>query len=89
MEQAILQFDPVKYKKTMHGQWEAAAEAWYRWSDTLHQWLRTATDKMLEMAGITTGQRVLDIVVGAGEQCITASEAKIRCKVNFEVTKRV
>lgn len=74
METAIPpQFDPVKYKNTTHDQWQAAAEAWYRWSPTLNQWLGKATDTMLEMAGISTGHRVLDIAAGAGEQSITAA----------------
>jgi ubiquinone/menaquinone biosynthesis C-methylase UbiE len=74
METTTPQFDPVKYKNTTHDQWQAAAEAWYRWSPTLNQWLGKATDKMLEMAGITSGKRVLDIAAGAGEQSITAAK---------------
>ncbi|MBD0289198.1 MAG: class I SAM-dependent methyltransferase, partial [Flavisolibacter sp.] len=74
MEQTTAQFDPVKYKKTTHDQWQAAAAAWYRWSNTLHHWLGKSTDKMLEMAGITTGQRILDIAAGAGEQSIMAAK---------------
>lgn len=74
MEQATPQFDPVRYKNTTHDQWQAAAEAWYRWSPTLNQWLGKATDKMLELAGITTGYRVLDIAAGAGGQSITTAQ---------------
>lgn len=72
MEQTL--FNPVTYKETTRAQWQAAAEAWYRWSPVLKQWLGKATDKMLEMAGITTGQRVLDIAAGAGEQSVTAAK---------------
>ena len=67
-------FDAVKYKQTTFDQWQAAAEAWYRWSPLLHQWLGKATDTMLEMAAVTTGHRVLDIAAGAGEQSITAAK---------------
>lgn len=74
MEPATPQFDSIKYKKTTHDQWQAAAEAWYRWSDTLNRWLGKATDKMLEMAGVSTGQHILDIAAGAGEQSITAAK---------------
>lgn len=74
MTTVIQQFDPVKYKNTTHDQWQAAAEAWYRWSPTLNKWLGNATDKMLEMANITKGHRVLDIAAGAGEQSITAAK---------------
>ena len=74
MEPTTPQFDPVKYKNTTHDQWQAAAEAWYRWSPTLNHWLGNATDKMLEMADISNGNRVLDIAAGAGEQSITTAK---------------
>ncbi len=73
MEPATPRFDAVKYKNTTHNQWQAAAKAWYQWSPTLHQWLGNATEKMLEMAHITTGHRVLDVAAGAGEQSITTA----------------
>lgn len=74
MQSTTPQFDPIKYKNTTHDQWQSAAEAWYRWSPTLNQWLGKATEKMLEMAGISSGYRVLDIAAGAGEQSITAAK---------------
>ena len=74
MEPTTPQFDPVKYKNTTRDQWQAAAEAWYRWSPTLNQWLGKATNKMLELAGVSSGDRVLDIAAGAGEQSITAAK---------------
>lgn len=73
MKSTALQFDPAKYKNTTHDQWQAAAEAWYRWSPVLNQWFGNATEKMLEMAQITTGHRVLDVAAGAGEQSITTA----------------
>ena len=74
MEKISTQFDSFKYKNTTREQWQKAAEAWYRWSPTLNQWLGKATDKMLEMAGISSGHRVLDIAAGAGEQSITTAK---------------
>jgi ubiquinone/menaquinone biosynthesis C-methylase UbiE len=68
------QFDPVKYKNTTHDQWQSAAQAWYRWSPTLNEWLGKATETMLEMAGVSAGQRVLDVAAGAGEQTITTAK---------------
>lgn len=67
-------FDPIKYKDTTREQWEAAAKAWHRWSPTLERWLGTATEIMLDMAGVSAGQRVLDIAAGAGEQTITIAK---------------
>lgn len=74
METNNTHFDPVKYKNTTRDQWQETADAWFRWSPTLNQWLGNATEKMLDMAGITTGYRVLDIAAGAGEQSITAAK---------------
>lgn len=74
MEPAIPQFDPARYKTTTHDQWQTAAEAWYRWSSTLNEWLGKATEKMLEMAEVASGHRVLDVAAGAGEQSITTAK---------------
>lgn len=74
MEPTTPQFDPIKYKNTTRDQWQETADAWYRWSPTLHKWLGNATEKMLAMAGISTGHRVLDIAAGAGEQSITTAQ---------------
>jgi SAM-dependent methyltransferase len=74
METEIPQFNPDKYKSTTREQWQDAAESWYRWSSTLHQWLGPSTGKMMEFANISNGKSVLDIAAGAGEQSITAAK---------------
>jgi len=66
-------FDPVKFKIMTRQQWDVAAEAWDRWSPLLSRWLGPATDLMLDMTGVTTGRRVLDVAAGAGEQTLTAA----------------
>jgi SAM-dependent methyltransferase len=66
-------FDPIKFKNTTRQQWDAAAEAWDRWSPLLSRWLGPATELMLDMTGVTTGSRVLDVAAGAGEQTLTAA----------------
>lgn len=67
------QFDPAKYKDTTRQQWQAAADAWHRWGPTLAQWLGPATEVMLDMAGVGSGGRVLDVAAGAGEQTLVAA----------------
>jgi len=73
MAATVTVFDPVKYKETTRAQWQDTAEAWYRWGPTLSAWLGSATEIMLDMAGITVGSRVLDVAAGAGEQTIRAA----------------
>lgn len=66
-------FDPIKYKETTKQQWQAAAEAWSRWSPILATWLGPATEIMLDIAGIGPGSRVLDVAAGAGEQTLVTA----------------
>jgi ubiquinone/menaquinone biosynthesis C-methylase UbiE len=66
-------FDPAAYKATTRQQWQAAAEPWHRWGPTLEEWLGEATALMLDLAGIESGGRVLDVAAGAGGQTIAAA----------------
>ena len=66
-------FDPIKFKTTTRAQWENAAEAWHRWGPFLGEWLGPATERMLDLAGVQTGSRVLDVAAGAGEQTLRAA----------------
>jgi SAM-dependent methyltransferase len=66
-------FDPVAFKTTTREQWQAAAEPWHRWGDLIGDWLGPATETMFDLAGITTGSRVLDVAAGAGEQSLRAA----------------
>lgn len=69
----VTTFDPIKFKTTTRAQWENAAEAWHRWGTFLGEWLGPATERMLDLAGIQTGSRVLDVAAGAGEQTLRAA----------------
>lgn len=66
-------FDPIHYKVTTRQQWETAAEAWHRWGPVLEDWLRVATQRMLDAAGVDAGSHVLDIAAGAGGQSLAAA----------------
>jgi SAM-dependent methyltransferase len=66
-------FDPVRFKQTTRAQWDTAAEAWDRWGPFIGRWLGAATERMLDLAAIAEGKRVLDVAAGAGEQTLTAA----------------
>ncbi len=50
--------------------WDDAAEGWSRHTDLIRQWLTDATAAMLDGAHIASGQRVLDVAAGAGDQTV-------------------
>jgi SAM-dependent methyltransferase len=66
-------FDAVAYKTTTREQWQTAAEPWYRWGESIEDWLGEATEMMLDMAGVGPGSRVLDVAAGAGGQTLAAA----------------
>jgi SAM-dependent methyltransferase len=70
---ATVAFDPAAYKETTRAQWQDAASAWHRWDPVFDRWLGTATDLMLDLAGVEAGTRVLDIAAGSGGQSIAAA----------------
>ena len=66
-------FDPIHYKTTTRQQWQDYAGGWNDWAPLLETWLGEATERMLDLAGVTTGSRVLDVAAGAGGQSIAAA----------------
>lgn len=66
-------FDAESYKSNTHKQWDKTAEAWDKWGSVLESWLGTATEAMLDKAGVKPGGRVLDIAAGTGGQTLAAA----------------
>src|SRR5262245_1957357 len=54
--------------------WESAAPGWAKWEQPFSAGLSTATDVLIEMAGIRSGMRVLDLACGAGSQSIQVAK---------------
>ncbi len=65
-------FDADQYKATTRQQWEDYAAGWNDWAPLLESWLGPATERMLDLAGVETASRVLDVAAGAGGQSIAA-----------------
>ena len=67
------EFDAVAYKQQARERWDAAAEPWHRWTPALERWLGEATGRLLDMAGVAEGSRVLDVAAGTGLQTMAAA----------------
>lgn len=63
-------FDPERFKAAMRAEWDAHAQGWNDAGATVRQWLREATDAMIDLANIRSGARVLDVAAGAGDQTL-------------------
>jgi SAM-dependent methyltransferase len=61
-------------KAELRSTWESAAPGWARWEGVFAERLADITETMLDMAGIDTGMRVLDLACGAGSQSLSAAD---------------
>ncbi len=66
-------FDSDKYKEGQRQEWQKTAEGWHRWIPFISIWLGPATDLMLDLAGVGSGSRVLDLAAGDGDQSLIAA----------------
>ena len=66
-------FDATAFKETMRDQWQRAAAAWHHWSPVLEAWLGPVTARMLDLAQLGLGARVLDVGAGTGEPALSAA----------------
>jgi len=66
-------FDPEQYKQRHRHEWDAAAEGWKKWWPIIEQGGQKVSGRLVEMAGIQLGQRVLDVASGIGEPAVTAA----------------
>ncbi|MFM9938634.1 MAG: class I SAM-dependent methyltransferase [Hyphomicrobiaceae bacterium] len=66
-------FDAMAYKKTTHGQWNAVADRWNAWGPLLDSWLGPVSEALLDMAKVTTGNRVLHVAGGSGQEVLQSA----------------
>jgi SAM-dependent methyltransferase len=66
-------FDPARYKAGQRREWDIAAPGFKDWGLVLGPELQPVSDRMMELADIQPGQRVLDVATGPGEPAFTAA----------------
>lgn len=66
-------FDPLQYKAKQRHDWDAVAAGWKKWWQTLEQGAQRVSDRLVALAEIQSGQRILDVATGIGEPAVTAA----------------
>jgi SAM-dependent methyltransferase len=66
-------FDPTAFKARQGAQWREVAQGWRRRWTTFEQGAQPLSDRLMELAHIAPGQRVLDVATGIGEPAMTAA----------------
>src|SRR3954454_17533570 len=65
--------DPVDFRAAQHRNWDAAAVGWMQWSAFNDRADRHISERLVELAGVQPGSRVLDVAAGYGEPALTAA----------------
>jgi len=68
-------FDPVRFKQVQRESWSAAAPAWEKWWSMFDAGGQPIADRLVNLARVGEGSRVLDIATGPGEPAVTAARA--------------
>lgn len=67
-------FDPVQYKAGLRQLWGTVSPGHQKWWPTLEQATQHVSDRLVELAEIRPGQRVLDVGTGIGEPALTVAQ---------------
>jgi SAM-dependent methyltransferase len=65
--------DPVDFREAQHKNWDSAAVGWMEWSTFNDNADRHISERLVELAGVRSGSRVLDVAAGYGEPALTAA----------------
>jgi enediyne biosynthesis protein CalE5 len=66
-------FDNEQFKITQRQSWDSVAAGWKEWWKTFEIAAQKVSDRLIELAEIKPGQKVLDIATGIGEPAVTAA----------------
>lgn len=65
--------DSVGFREAQHENWDSAAVGWNTWSAFNDRADRHISERLVELAGVKPGSRVLDVAAGYGEPALTAA----------------
>ena len=66
-------FDPQGYKDRQRQEWNAVAEGWRKWWPLIEQGAQQVSERLVDLAGVEPGHRMLDVATGVGEPAVTAA----------------
>lgn len=67
--------DPTEFREGQRQQWNQAAGGWSKWSQLIDRGASAISERIVELAGVEAGSRVIDIACGYGEPALTAARA--------------
>ena len=66
--------DPQQWKARQRQEWDSVSSGWRDWWEAFEQSVQPLSDRLIALARIEAGQRVLDLATGIGEPAVTAAK---------------
>jgi SAM-dependent methyltransferase len=70
---SISSFDPTQYKAGQRREWGVSADGWKRYWNIWEQAAQHLNERLVDLARIRPGHRILDVATGLGEPAFTAA----------------
>ena len=67
--------DAVEFRGGQRRDWNSAAQGWHDWQDLIFSTTAPVSRRLVELAELEPGNRVLDVAAGTGEPSLTAAQA--------------
>jgi SAM-dependent methyltransferase len=67
------QIDATEFRARQRTDWDSASTGWKAWHELIDAATHRVSERMIELAGIKTRDRVLDVAAGYGEPSLTAA----------------
>jgi SAM-dependent methyltransferase len=67
--------DAVEFRDRQRESWNSAASGWRKWSEVIDRGAGGVSRRLVELARVEPGSRVLDVAAGYGEPSLTAARA--------------
>src|SRR5438552_19191547 len=67
--------DAGEFRDGQRQQWNKSATGWRKWSELIDRAASGIGERLVELAGVEPGSRVLDVAAGYGEPSLTAARA--------------
>src|SRR6266550_1963470 len=69
-----MQMDATEFRERQRQDWDTASTGWHDWQEQMQRDTRRVSERLVELAGIKSGDRVLDVAAGLGEPSLTAAK---------------
>jgi enediyne biosynthesis protein CalE5 len=67
------EIDAGEFREGQRRDWDSASSGWREWNELIDDSTHSVSERMVEMAGVKPGDRVLDVAAGYGEPSLTAA----------------